>query len=285
MRSMSLSGLGFFAGSLGSVAVALVCACSGQGEPSPPPPVTGSAPSADEEESVGSAGGGQPDEADDSDEAEATRSARASLVDTLRAEGIRDDEVLAAIGRVQRHRIVPEEVRRYAYLNRPLPIGHDQTISQPFVVALMTQLADISSGDRVLEVGTGSGYQAAVLAELGAWVYSVEIVPQLGRRARQTLDDLGYGDRVTVRIGDGYAGWPDEAPFDAIVLTAAPPEIPAPLKAQLAPGGKLVAPVGPHGAQRIVVLTKTDDGLERAASIPVRFVPMTGRAQEPSPAD
>lgn len=205
--------------------------------------------------------------------------ARQALVNALRAQGIRDRRVLSAIESVPRHRMVPDALESQAYVDSPLPIGHDQTISQPYIVARMSELAEIEPGDKVLEIGTGSGYQAAVLAELGAEVYSIEIVPELGERTRALLDRLGYDERIHTRIGDGYAGWPSEAPFSAILLTAAPPAIPEPLKEQLAVGGKLVAPVG-RGIQELVVLTKTPDGLEQTSAIPVRFVPMTGRAQE-----
>ncbi|MFW5877452.1 MAG: protein-L-isoaspartate(D-aspartate) O-methyltransferase [Myxococcota bacterium] len=195
----------------------------------------------------------------------------------LRDRDIRDDRVLEAMARVPRHRFVPAAQRSQAYEDRPLSIGHDQTISQPYIVALMTQLAEVQEGDKVLEIGTGSGYQAAVLAELGAELYTIEIVEPLGKRARELLDELGYDD-AHVRIGDGYAGWPEHAPYDAIVVTAAPPEIPAPLKEQLADGGRMVVPVG-KVTQELRVLTKTDDGLAEHKSIPVRFVPMTGEAQ------
>ena len=184
--------------------------------------------------------------------------------------------------RVPRHRFVPEAYRSEAYADYPLRIGHDQTISQPYIVGLMTQMAQVRTGQRVLEIGTGSGYQAAVLAELGAEVYSIEIVRALGESARALLGDLGYRT-VHVRIGDGYQGWPEHAPFDAIVLTAAPPAIPQPLLAQLTVGGRLVAPVG-RDYQELVIITRTLDGYEQSAGIPVRFVPMTGRAQqEPTP--
>jgi len=214
---------------------------------------------------------------DDGDEAFAD--ARRSLVEHLRARGVASAPVLEAIGRVPRHRLVPDSVRAWAYEDRPLRIGHQQTISQPTVVAIMSDLARIEPGDKVLEVGTGSGYQAAVLAELGATVYSIEIVEPLGRRARRDLDALGYDERVHTRIGDGYRGWPEEAPFDAILVTAAPPEIPAPLREQLAPGARLVVPVG-RDIQELIVLEKTPEGFERTESIPVRFVPMTGEAQQ-----
>ena len=204
--------------------------------------------------------------------------ARGLLVEHLRAQGIESDVVLDAIRSVNRHEMVPAPLEPYAYADRPLPIGHDQTISQPYIVALMTQLADIQPGDDVLEIGTGSGYQAAVLAEIGADVHSIEIVEPLARRTRALLDEMGY-EAIETRIGDGYAGWPEKAPFDAIVITAAPPEIPEPLKEQLKIGGKLVVPVGEH-YQELIVLTRTEDGFERQRSIPVRFVPMTGEAQE-----
>ena len=203
---------------------------------------------------------------------------RAQMVrEQLRSRDIDDPEVLAAMGRVPRHRFVSGAWRGAAYEDRPLPIGHEQTISQPYIVALMSQLAQVERGDRVLEIGTGSGYQAAVLAELGAEVYSIEIVEPLGEEAAAILRELGYD--VTVRVGDGYQGWPEHAPFDAILLTAAPPEIPEPLLEQLADGGRLIAPVG-VGIQELVVVTRRGDERERRSVAPVRFVPMTGRAQE-----
>jgi len=202
---------------------------------------------------------------------------RAAMVrEQLEGRDVSDAAVLRAMRAVPRHRFVPEAHRARAYEDQPLPIGHDQTISQPYIVALMTQLAELERGDRVLEIGTGSGYQAAVLAELGADVWSIEIVRPLGERARRTLDALGYD--VHVRLGDGYAGWPERAPFDVVLLTAAPPEIPQPLLDQLAVGGRLIAPVG-RGIQQLVVITRTEDGFDRRQTIPVRFVPMTGRAQ------
>jgi protein-L-isoaspartate(D-aspartate) O-methyltransferase len=204
---------------------------------------------------------------------------RNRLVDELATAGIEDAAVLSAIGKVPRHELVPADVRAHAYDDTPLPIGDDQTISQPYVVARMTEAAAIRPGDRVLEVGTGSGYQAAVLAELGAQVYTIEIVARLGERARDDLRRLGY-DRVEVRIGDGYAGWPEHAPFDAILVTAAPPEIPPPLLDQLAVGGRLVAPVGDRDdVQDLVVVARTDAGYDREIIDAVRFVPMTGEAQ------
>ncbi len=183
---------------------------------------------------------------------------------------------LAVLGRVPRHEFVPDSERNYAYANSPLPIGSGQTISQPYIVALMTDLAEVSKGDVVLEIGTGSGYQAAVLAEMADRVYTIEIVETLGRRAAETLEQLGY-DNVTVKVGDGYQGWPDEAPFDAIVVTAAPEEIPAPLIEQLAVGGRLVVPVGAQdGVQILRVLVKQAEGPPRVRDVTaVRFVPFT----------
>jgi len=187
-----------------------------------------------------------------------------------------DPRVAAAIVRVPRHRFVPAQFAASAYANRPLPIGHEQTISQPFIVALMTELVDPQPADRVLEVGTGSGYQAAVLAELVARVYTIEIVRPLGERAAQVLRELGYGN-VETRIGDGYRGWPEAAPFDAIVVTAAPDHMPQPLLDQLAPGGRLIAPVGARsGTQQLQLLRKDAKGAIVTRSVlDVRFVPLT----------
>jgi protein-L-isoaspartate(D-aspartate) O-methyltransferase len=184
--------------------------------------------------------------------------------------------VAAAIGKVPRERFVPAEYARYAYDNRPLPIGHEQTISQPFIVALMTELVDPKPTDRVLEIGTGSGYQAAVLAELVARVYTIEIVHPLGERAAEVLKALGYRN-VEVRIGDGYLGWPEAAPFDAIVVTAAPDHMPQPLIEQLAPGGRLIAPVGGRfGIQQLQLLCKdAKGGIVTRSVLDVRFVPLT----------
>ncbi len=186
------------------------------------------------------------------------------------------ERALAALGQVSRHEFVPDAQKRYAYENRPLPIGARQTISQPYIVALMTDLAEVTKDDTVLEIGTGSGYQAAVLAELAGHVYTIEIVEMLGRRAANTLERLGYNN-VTARVGDGYAGWPEHAPFDAILVTAAPEEIPAPLVDQLAVGGRMVIPVGAENAvQTLQVLTKEQDGRVIVSNvIAVRFVPLT----------
>ncbi len=184
--------------------------------------------------------------------------------------------VAAALGRVERHRFVPAEVAAYAYENRPLPIGHGQTISQPFIVALMTELLDPQPEHVVLEVGTGSGYQAAVLAECVRKVYTIEIVAALGERARATLAALGYRN-VEVRIGDGYLGWPEAAPFDGIVVTAAPEHVPQPLLDQLKPGGRMVIPVGAQiSGQDLLLITKEADGRTiTRRKLPVRFVPLT----------
>lgn len=203
---------------------------------------------------------------------------RRMVEEQIAARGIHDPRVLAALREVPRHEFVPPELRALAYEDHPLPIGHDQTISQPFIVAAMTELAELEPGDKVLEIGTGSGYQAAVLAALVRSVYSIEIVEPLAQAARQTLARLGIGN-VHVRAGDGFRGWPERAPFDAILVTAAPPEVPEPLKQQLALGAKLVIPVGTD-QQELRVLTRTKSGFDERTVLPVRFVPMTGRAQQ-----
>jgi protein-L-isoaspartate(D-aspartate) O-methyltransferase len=193
--------------------------------------------------------------------------------------GIKDQAVLAALRKVPRHRFVPAIWRDRAYDDGPLPISDGQTISQPYIVAWMTELIGPKEGMRVLEIGTGSGYQAAILAECVAEVDTIEVVAGLGRRAEALLGALGYRN-VRVRIGDGYAGWPERAPFDAILLTAAPPkDVPQPLLDQLKPGGRLVAPVG-RGVQHLVRITRTEAGLKREVLDAVRFVPMTGKAQD-----
>lgn len=234
--------------------------------------------SAEPSESAGKTGGPERSTGADVASTDAARIEREELARTLDRSGIDDPAVLDAIRVVPRHEFVPDALRALAYADQPLPIGREQTISQPYVVALMSELAEVERGDKVLEVGTGSGYQAAVLAEMGAEVCSIEIVEPLAREAAADLARLGY--EVRTRIGDGYRGWPEEAPFDAIVITAAPPEIPEPLLEQLAIGGRLVVPVGEAmGDQELVVITRTSEGFERERSIPVRFVPMTGEAQ------
>jgi protein-L-isoaspartate(D-aspartate) O-methyltransferase len=190
----------------------------------------------------------------------------------IEARGVRDTAVLRAMRKVPRHSFVPEAPPSLAYADTPLPIGLGQTISQPYIVAFMAEAADISPGDRVLEIGTGSGYGAAVLAELASEVYTVEIVPELAERARGILGHLGF-DNVEVRTGNGWSGWPEQAPFDAIVVTAAPDEVPARLVEQLSVGGNLVVPVGEF-YQTLKVLRKTPRGMVEEASLPVRFVPM-----------
>lgn len=188
-----------------------------------------------------------------------------------------DPRVMGVMGRVPRHEFVPDRQRPHAYDNRPLPIGYGQTISQPYIVALMTDLAKLQPGAQVLEVGTGSGYQAAVLAELADEVYSIEIVPELADESAQRLQRLGY-DRVRTRLGDGYYGWEEAAPFDAILVTAAASYVPPPLIEQLKPGGRMVIPVGGRfQVQQLMVVEKTADGKHRTRQIlPVRFVPLTG---------
>jgi protein-L-isoaspartate(D-aspartate) O-methyltransferase len=209
-----------------------------------------------------------------------TQRARTAMVERqIRARDVRNAAVLAAMEKVPRHLFVPPALAARAYDDRPLPIEHDQTISQPYIVALMTELADVGKGDRVLEVGTGSGYQAAVLAELGAEVYSIEIVEPLARSAARALASAGYGG-VHTRVGDGYRGWPEVAPFDAIVVTAAPPKVPEPLKQQLKPGGRLVVPVGER-FQQLLLITRSKDPpptFSERAVLPVMFVPMVGEA-------
>lgn len=193
----------------------------------------------------------------------------------LEARGIRDPRVLAAFRKTPRHRFAPEADRSRAYKDHPLPIGEGQTISQPYIVALMTELARPRASDRVLEVGTGSGYQAAILSPLVAHVYTIELEPTLAQRADRVLRELQY-DNVTTRTGDGYAGWPEEAPFDIIIVTAAPDHLPRPLLEQLKPGGRLVVPVGPtYATQQLQVVEKDAAGKLRTRNVtPVRFVPL-----------
>ena len=191
----------------------------------------------------------------------------------IRGRGISDAAVLKAMETVPRHRFVPHEVRALAYGDTPLPIGHGQTISQPYMVALMSQLLDVEPGRRVLEIGTGSGYQAAVLADMGVHVFTIEIVPELGHQAINVLDALGFKN-IRVKIGDGYKGWPEHAPFDAIIVTCAPTNVPEPLKAQLAEGGRMVIPSGEKYNQQLFLLTKQTGKIKQEKIVDVRFVPM-----------
>ena len=206
---------------------------------------------------------------------EQAKRARARMVEEqIAARGVKDPRVLRALRTVPRHRFAPAAAQRHAYADRPLAIGSGQTMSQPYIVAVMSELAQVAPGERVLEVGTGSGYQAAVLAELGAAVFTIEILPELAEGARRTLAELGY-ERITVITGDGFRGLPDEAPFDAIVVTAAPVDVPPPLLEQLAPGGRLVIPVGGR-RQTLQVLERTAEGVKRTSLFEVRFVPLVG---------
>lgn len=203
---------------------------------------------------------------------------RRNLIDQLRSEGITSSTVLEAMLKVPRHKFVPPSQRHLAYQNRPLPIGHDQTISQPFIVGYMTEAASIAPGEKVLEIGTGSGYQAAVLAELAKQVYTIEIIPELAEGARTVLRELGYKN-VVVKTGNGYEGWKEHAPFDAIVVTAAPDQVPQALVDQLALKGKMVIPVGTT-FQEMVIITRDESGVIERRTIPVRFVPMTGKPKQ-----
>lgn len=200
---------------------------------------------------------------------------RVSLVEHLRREGIRDERVLEAVGRVPRERFVPLEIAGEAYLDRALPIGHRQTISQPFIVARMTELLEVGADDRVLEIGTGSGYQSAILAQLAREVVSIERHPELIEAARRALDEAG-ATNVRLVAGDGTLGFPEAAPYDRILITAATPRLPAPLVEQCAPGGRIVAPVGSHDVQELTVYVRTD-GLRPRRVEAVKFVPLIGK--------
>ena len=210
--------------------------------------------------------------------ADDTAAERQTMVDKqIAARDVRDARVLAAMREVPRHEFVPEELRHRAYEDGPVPIGHGQTISQPYIVAFMTEQLAAQPAHRVLEIGTGSGYQAAVLSKLFAEVFTIEIVEPLATRAAADLKRLGF-KKVHVRAGDGYQGWPEAAPFDAIIVTCAPDHVPEPLVRQLKEGGRMVIPVGGFGAQELYVLEKRGGKIERRAVLPVRFVPMTGKA-------
>ena len=204
--------------------------------------------------------------------------ARASMVLFIAESGVESETVLRAMGEVPRHEFVSAAQRKHAYEDRALPIGHDQKTSRPSLVAIMTELAELKPDSRVLEVGTGSGYAAAVLSRIAAEVYTIEIVEELATRAAVTLERLGY-DNVFVRSGDGYRGWPEKGPFDAIIVTAAPPEVPEPLREQLKVGGNLVVPVGTKH-QSLRVIHRTEEGFEDRPLFRVKFVEMAGEAQD-----
>jgi len=191
----------------------------------------------------------------------------------ISARGISNFDVLRAMEKVERHLFVPDHLQKYAYLDRPLPIGHEQTISQPYIVGLMSQLIDVDKTEKVLEIGTGSGYQAAVLGELCSEVYSIEIIKPLQKRASFLIDSLNYKN-IWVKHGDGYLGWSEKAPFDAIIVTCSPSSIPQPLLDQLAEGGRLVIPVGFKNVKKLMLLIKTNGKIKKQSVIPVRFVPM-----------
>src|SRR5688572_31293325 len=209
------------------------------------------------------------------DESELARARQRMVTEQIEGRGIKSDRVLSALRAVPRHEFVPEPARHDAYGDHPLPIGHGQTISQPYIVAFMTQALDLRPTDRVLEIGTGSGYQAAVLGELVKEVYTIEIVEPLAESARATLSSLGYRN-VHVRAGNGYLGWPEQAPFDRVMVTAAPDAVPPALVEQLKIGGLMAIPVG-VGVQELRILRRTPAGLETLRTLPVRFVPMTGK--------
>ena len=201
-----------------------------------------------------------------------SKARQSMVIEQLEMRGVQDPRVLAAMKKVPRHEFVPEKVREHAYENRPLPIGLSQTISQPYIVAIMSEALELDGSERVLEIGTGSGYQAAILAELCREVFTIEIEGELAERAKADLERLGYRD-IHVRHGDGYRGWPEEAPFDAIIVTAAPDRVPQALVDQLAVGGRMVIPVGSM-SQDLLLITRTAEGVQRRDLMGVRFVPM-----------
>ncbi len=233
---------------------------------------------------LASCGGAQTKEPAKKADGDAYAKARKKMVDrqlTGPGRDISNKAVLKAMGEVPRHEFVPKIQQRNAYADSPLPIGHQQTISQPYIVAFMTEQLDPKPNDRVLEIGTGSGYQAAVLSGLVKEVYTIEIVEPLAKRAAATLKKLGYKN-VHVKAGDGYKGWPEKAPFDAIIVTCAPEKVPEPLVKQLRDGGRMIIPVGKQGTvQHLFLLRKKGTKIEKESILPVRFVPMTGNAESP----
>jgi protein-L-isoaspartate(D-aspartate) O-methyltransferase len=204
---------------------------------------------------------------------------RRMVEEQLTGRGIKSHAVLQAMAAVPRHEFVPENVRKFSYADEPLPIGYDQTISQPYIVAFMTEQLDPQPADRILEIGTGSGYQAAILSRLVSEVYTIEIVEPLAKRAGADLKRLGY-ENVKVLAGDGYKGWPEHAPFDGIIVTCAPDHVPKPLVDQLRDGGRMIIPVGAPGMQELFLLRKRGTKVEQTAVLPVRFVPMTGKSHQ-----
>ncbi len=216
--------------------------------------------------------------AHDGEEAAFARAREEMVATQIASRGVRDARTLAAMRKVARHLFVPPALAKQAYEDYPLSIGHGQTISQPYIVGFMTEALGLAGGETVLEVGTGSGYQAAVLAEIAARVHTIEIVAPLAEEAAALLKRLGYAN-VLVRAGDGYQGWPEAAPFDAIIVTAAAPRVPEPLKQQLKDGGRLILPLG-DDSQELVVVTRRGDRFEEKRVLPVRFVPMTGRVRQ-----
>ncbi len=218
--------------------------------------------------------GGYPENSDEIYAVERRRMVKEQII----ARGVKDKHIIDAMLKVPRHMFVPEAIKKRAYSDSPLPIGEDQTISQPYIVAYMSEALELNSLDRVLEIGTGSGYQAAILAEIAKEVYTIEIIGSLAKRATDTLNMLGYKN-IKVRCADGYLGWNEEAPFDAIIITAAPGRIPQPLIEQLKVGGRMVLPLGDI-YQELILLTKNKDGLARKNLGAVSFVPMTGRIEK-----